>query len=107
MIENFKKFVKSNPNLINYVKNGNGTWQDLYEVYSLYGEDSKVWDKYINKESSNIDELIKMIQKVNLESVKTTIDSLQKAISILQSIGSHKENEEQYEKVRKYEDLDD
>jgi len=107
MKENFKIFVKSNPSLVSYVKNGNGTWQELYEVYSLYGEDKKIWDKYINKESSSIDELVKMIQNVNLESVRTTIDSLQKAISILQSIGGHKENNEQYEKTRKYEDLDD
>ena len=107
MKENFKLFVKANPNLVDYVKNGNGTWQELYEVYSLYGEDNIVWDKYINNKSSSVDELVKMIQKVNLESVRTTVDSLQKAISLLQSIGTKKEDTVEYEKARKYEDLDD
>ena len=98
-------FVKKNPSLATYVKNNNSSWQELYEIYSLYGEDNKVWDKYLN--NNNIDDLVKMIQKINLESVKRTVDSLQKAVSILQRIGGNKENTEQYEKTRKYEDLDD
>lgn len=98
-------FVKKNPSLATYVKNNNSSWQELYEIYSLYGEDNKVWDKYLN--NNNIDDLVKMIQKINLESIKRTVDSLQKAVSILQSIGGNKENTEQYEKTRKYEDLDD
>ena len=98
-------FVKKNPSLATYVKSNNSSWQELYEIYSLYGEDNKVWDKYLN--NNNIDDLVKMIQKINLESIKRTVDSLQKAVSILQSIGGSKENVEQYEKTRKYEDLDD
>lgn len=107
MKENFKLFVKSNPKLIDYVKNGNGTWQELYEVYSLYGEDNDIWVKYINNKSNSIDELVKMIQKINLESIKNTVESLQKAITLLQSISNNQGKEAPYEKSRKYEDLDD
>ena len=106
MKENFKLFVKKNPSLATYVKNKKATWQELYEIYSLYGEDDKIWDKYLNNGGS-VDELIKMIQKINLDSVKKTVDSLQKAISILQNISGHNENNIQYEKTRKYENLDD
>ena len=38
MKEKFKNFVKLNPKLIDAVKNGNKTWQELYEIYTLYGE---------------------------------------------------------------------
>ena len=48
-----------------------------------------------------------MIQQVNLEKVKDTIDGMQKAISIIQSIGSPKKGNEVYENSKKYEDFDD
>ena len=31
--DNFKKFVSNHPELVNYVKNNNVTWQSLYELY--------------------------------------------------------------------------
>ncbi len=106
MLENFKRFIKANPKLINYVRNNNTSWQELYEIYVLYGEDKNIWEKYIIDKDKSIDELLKLIKNVNLESIKNTVEGLQKAISILQSITT--QNVEQtYDKRRKYEDLDD
>ena len=107
MKEKFKVFVKSNPKLIDSVKSGDKTWQELYELYSLYGEDEIIWNNYLKDNKTGIDELVKMIQQVNLEKVKDTIDGMQKAISIIQNISTSKKNEEIYENSRKYEDLDD
>ena len=44
-IDNFKDFVKRNPNLVTYVKKGQNTWQNFYELYDLYGEDNSIWNK--------------------------------------------------------------
>lgn len=108
MKENFKKFVKANPKLIEYVHNNNTSWQKLYEIYILYGEDEKVWNDYITSKNQKINELINIIKKLNLESIKNGVDSLQKAISILQEMTSKtKDESEIYEKRKKYEDLDD
>lgn len=107
MKEKFRQFVKNNPKLIDYVKNNNKSWQDLYEVYALYGEDESIWNNYLKDNKTGIDELVKLIQKVNLESVKNTVDGLEKAVSILQEIGKSNKEPEIYEKARKYEDLDD
>ena len=106
MKEKFKEFVKSNPKLIDYVRNNNKSWQELYEIYVLYGEDSSIWNNYLNSNKTGLDELIKMIQGVNLESVKKTVDSIQKAITIIQNIGTTNKSEN-YEKAREYEDLND
>ena len=38
-IDNFKSFVRRNPNLITYVREKNTSWQEFYELYDLYGED--------------------------------------------------------------------
>ena len=107
MKEKFKQFVKNNPKIIDYVKNNNKSWQDLYEIYALYGEDESIWNNYLNDNKTGIDELVKLIQKVNLESVKNTVDGLEKAVSLLQEIGKGKKEPKLYEKTRKYEDIDD
>ena len=52
--EEFKVFLKNNPDLINYIKENNGSIQKLYEVYDVYGDNKEVWDKY-KKESRSID----------------------------------------------------
>jgi hypothetical protein len=39
----FKEFVKNNPKLIKEVRQGNATWQELYEDWYLLGEDDERW----------------------------------------------------------------
>ena len=44
--EAFKEFAKGHPELINSIKNGNTSWQKLYEIYDIYGEDDRAWKNY-------------------------------------------------------------
>ena len=104
MKDKFIKFVRNNPSLIDYVKNNNASWQDLYEIYALYGEDKNIWSKYLNNNYKLMEDLIKMIKKVNLENVKKTTESLEKAIEILQGLSSNKNSNEE---PRRYGDLSD
>ena len=45
--ESFKMFVRSNPKLLDYVRNNQMTWQKFYEMYDMYGENNSVWDNYL------------------------------------------------------------
>ena len=92
----FKQFVRTHPELSNSVMDNKTSWQKLYELYEMYGEESTVWDKYIirnnvsttpkNNESS-FGDLINMIRNVDLESVQKGVTNLQKTIGLLQEIG--------------------
>ena len=104
--EDFKRFVKANPKLINYVKEKDISWQKLYEIYALYGEDEKIWNEYIIDKNKGLDDLIILIKKFNLESIKSTIDGIQKVISIIQDL-TKEEKSEEYIPNRKYENIDD
>ena len=106
MKEDFKRFIKANPKLINYVNDKKGTWQNLYEIYTLYGEDENIWKEYITDKNNSIDDLIKMFKNINLENVKNTVDGLQKVIGIIQDL-TKDNKEEQYIPNRKYNNLDD
>ena len=95
--EEFKAFVRTKPELISYVSKGDMTWQKFYEIWNLYGDDAKVWDKYkeptttssnVNKsgESFSFSSLIDSIKKVDMDSVQRGIGSMQKAIELLQGL---------------------
>lgn len=115
-LEEFKKYVKKYPKLINYVKEGKMSWQDFYELYDIYGENDEVWSKYIsesvsdgdnntntnksintesvssddsNKESKSITsvgDVVKMIKNMDVNKVQDGISSLQKAVDLFSTI---------------------
>lgn len=94
--EEFKAFVRTKPELISYVSNGEMSWQKFYEIWTLYGDDDKVWEKYKkdksvnqdqkNNESFSFSSLIDSIKKVDMDSVQKGIGSMQKAIELLQGL---------------------
>ena len=88
----FKEFVKKNTNLINYVEKGETTWQKLYELYDLYGENSNIWDKYLEttkdttNNNSNFKDLVNMIKGIDLNTVQNCLESVDKAIDAFKGI---------------------
>ncbi len=91
--DSFKRFVSKNPTLVNKVNSGMTTWQELFEIYDLYGEESNVWDKYIHKKTTqdnignmNVKDLFNNIKNMNMDTVQKNISSLQKAVEFLQDI---------------------
>ena len=56
--EAFKIFARNHPELATQVINDKISWQKLYELYEIYGEDGNIWNKYISKNT----ELSKMNQ---------------------------------------------
>lgn len=92
--EEFKSFVSAHPDLVGIVSSKKHTWQELFEVFDLYGSDEDAWSKYLNNlrdnasstASSSIGELTKLFKNINIESVQKYIDTAQKAIGIVQEL---------------------
>lgn len=90
--ENFKNFVSKNPDFIKTVKEGKVSWQKMYELYDLYGEDDKIWDDYRSSgiieslNSFNIKGLLNSLKGINLETFQNNISSLQKAVGFLEDL---------------------
>lgn len=93
--ESFKSFARLHPELAESVLKNNVTWQKLYELYDIYGENSNIWDKYFTKTlgDSKISDIVDTIKKVDLNTVQNNIESMQKAIELLQEIGIGKAKE--------------
>jgi len=88
--EEFKNFVRTKPELIKYVQNGKMTWQKFYELYDLYGTDESIWNKYILRDRSGVEDSISkitnMVKNVNVDSIKSHINTAQKAIDFVSDL---------------------
>ena len=90
--DDFKNFVRTKPELIKYVKNGEMTWQKFYEIYDLYGEDNNIWNEYLKKEEpqtkvnntkpSSLSNIMEMAKNIDPDKLQDGITSIQKAISL-------------------------
>ena len=110
--EEFKEFVKKNPQLISYVKSNEMTWQKFYEIYDLYGEDENAWKDYITKiESKRIEsfsklgsagiagltlsEVVNWFKNVDLDSLQEGISNVQRVLGVVQDFSKKESNEYQ------------
>lgn len=110
-IDEFKEFVHTKPELANFVKNGDLTWQDFYEMWFLYGKDHAIWKPYskdeskkeetttetIKEENTNddrqkkeenfgVNDIVNMFKKIDMNSIKNNIAGVQKAITLIQEM---------------------
>lgn len=121
--EDFKRFVRGHPELVNYVNKGTMSWQKFYEMYDIYGESNSIWKEYqptnqtINNTSTSsttsknntvgdtsLKDLFNMVKKIDLDSVRKGAEGLQKAIALVQdfSLGSKQTNNYQARPLYKH-----
>ena len=99
--DSFRAFVRSNPNFIYSVRDKRVTWQELYELYDLYGEDKSIFDKYLESSSNNsssrgssksaFNDISNMIKELDVDKVQNGVTSLQKALSLFSELFASKE----------------
>jgi len=88
--EEFKKFVKDNPRLVRYVRSGEKTWQNFYEIFNLYGNDSEVWKEYLGVEENNVEQsvgsfdLLSWLKAIDLDSIQNGVASIQRVLGVVQ-----------------------
>ncbi len=94
--ESFKLFASSHPELASYVLKGNTSWQQLYEIYEIYGENNTIWNNYFTKETltdqitsgaSTIKNFLSSFKNIDMESLQKGITNIEKTIGLLQDIG--------------------
>ena len=116
--EEFKAFVKENPRLVKYIKNGEMTWQKFYEMYDIYGNDENAWKDYLTvstvaattASAFSFNDMINWIKGINLDSVQSGIGNLQRVIGMVQDLTTKDSNEvkkEEYKPRPLYKHFDD
>ena len=94
--EEFKEFVKKNPKLVKYVKEGNSSWQKFYEIYDLYGEDEEAWKDYLSVATATtatlgIPDFMSWFKNMDLDSIQNGVNSLQRVLGVVQDLSGKEE----------------
>ena len=79
------------------VRNNNTTWQSLYELYDIYGENENIWNKYLtssHKDTFSIKGLLNTIKSIDIASLEENINSIQKAVSLVEELTKETKKEE-------------
>ena len=63
-MDEFKEFLKTVPSVKQDVLNGRYTWQQLYEIYVMYGKDDKFWQPYKTNSNVDLNAIIEIIKEV-------------------------------------------
>lgn len=118
--EEFKDFVKHNPRLLKFVKNGEMTWQKFYEMYDMYGQDESVWKDYLSVSAAtaataaatsfSFNDMVNWVKNIDLDSVQTGIGNLQRVIGMVQDLTNKDTKEvkkEEYKPRPLYHHFDD
>ena len=109
-IDDFKAFVRLNPNFANYIKNGSMTWQKFYELYDMYGEDSSVWDDFKElpkKNSPTISDIVNMAKNIDINKLQDGVNSLSKAVGLFSDLFTSKSDNDAYIPRAVYRRFDD
>lgn len=93
----FKQFARTHPELAKNVMSGKTSWQKLYEIYDIYGENSNVWDTFFSKPletaQSSFKDMFNTLRNLDMDSVQKGVSNLQKTIGLLQDLGLGSQND--------------
>lgn len=90
-LDEFKQFVKTIPSVKQDVLNGRYTWQQLYEIYDMYGSDDKFWQAY--KTNQTID-FIELIKNIDLNALSNSLSAIEKVLNVASGFVSKPQQEE-------------
>lgn len=113
--EEFKEFVKKNPKLVKYVKDGSSSWQKFYEIYDLYGEDENAWKDYLQvatattAASFGIADFMSWFKNMDLDTFQNGISNLQRVLGVVQDLSGKDEKKptEEYKPRPMYKHFED
>lgn len=104
--EEFKQFVRNNPSLIKYVRNGSKTWQNFYELFSLYGDDKSAWKEYLGVSSVSTD-FFSWLKSIDVDSIQNGVTSLQRVLGVVQDFTNKDTPKEEYNPRPLYKHFED
>lgn len=101
-IDDFKLFIKTKPEVVNKIHNGELSWQMVYEIYDIKGENDPLFqnEKSIKKTEENksttssINSALKAFQDIDMDKVTNNLQSIQKVLSIFSEFGKSNNSNE-------------
>ena len=91
-MDEFKEFLKTIPSIKQDVLNGRYTWQQLYEIFVMYGKDDKFWLPYKTGNSGfDLNMLLEVIKNIDLNALSSSLGSIEKVLNVASTFLDKKE----------------
>ena len=81
-IEQFKQFVRTRPDFSRLVHEGAYNWQQLYEMYTMYGENHEIWQQLQKKETSSTIDWMNLIKNIDIDTLISGMQGLEKILDL-------------------------
>ncbi|GEL75997.1 spore coat protein YlbD [Tenuibacillus multivorans] len=93
-VQKFKKFVQDRDGIVEEVRSGKYTWQQLFDIWRHDGDDDQFWDRYELKTASSnsskndymkkLSNVFDTISKIDFEQLEKQVNNLSKTIDQVQ-----------------------
>jgi hypothetical protein len=100
----FKKFITTIPQVREDVLSKRYTWQQLYEIYTMYGEDDKFWNIYKKDTGIELSTIVALLKNVDMDSVASGLKSLEKMINMASGLLIKEEPEPKKQRYKWYDE---
>lgn len=82
-LEEFKQFISTIPSVRDDVLNGRYTWQQLYEMYDMYGKDDKFWMPYQNQNNGlDLNGLMDIVKGLDVDALTSSLSAIEKVLTM-------------------------
>jgi len=108
-IKKFKSFLRSHPEIVEYVHENGIKWSNVFDDWVIFGEKNDVWEKYgMNREeteeapekkkssSFSLNKMLKVVDTIDTKQWQERLDTISGALTGIQSfIGQFQQTNEQ------------
>ncbi|MGN1182274.1 MAG: spore coat protein YlbD [Faecalibacillus sp.] len=91
-MNDFKAFLKTIPGIKKDVIAKKYTWQQIYEIYTMYGEDDDFFRPY-KTHQIDMNDILDIIKNVDLDTLSTSLQSIEKILNIVSTLISKNKDE--------------
>ncbi|WP_411955365.1 spore coat protein YlbD [Alkalibacillus sp. S2W] len=92
-LHQFKQFVETRPELINLVRQGQYTWQTLFNLWKEKGEEEGFWKQFgatktetRQSNSDYIQNVLKKISEIDIDQVEKNVNQLMGALAQIEHL---------------------
>lgn len=91
-LKEFKAFLKTIPSIKEDVLNHRYTWQEIYEIYTMYGENDNFFKPYKEHPTEYMN-VLEIIKNIDLDALSSSLQSMEKVLEIVSNLlDKNKEN---------------
>lgn len=84
-LNEFKAFLKTIPGIKKDVISKKYTWQQIYEIYTMYGENDDFFKPY-KTHQIDINDVLEIIKNVDLDTLSSSLQSIEKILNIVSTL---------------------